>query len=414
MRREVKLGIFVTLCVGLVVAVVAGRAISNGSTPAREKLALASDNTSKPDTSGLPAATKPSAEAAKTAAQSPPSGRDALLDELVASIPDRNEKLAAPTVAARPAPARQTVSTAADTGLSEQAAAIADAMNRSGRIPSETPAKGTSAALPGVLAPVSLPDVQPDSARRGAASLPPTPGTAQKDVKPASAGDFFAELQAAAERHPHLKVMEAFMYRFHPQWIETRNLVADARLGELRSIQTFFSYYNVDPANVRNKPDIGGGGMLDIGCYCISLSRFLFNDEPRRVFGVVEYDPKFKIDRLASGILEFRAGASTFTCSTQLSAFQRVNVIGTAGRIEIEIPFNAPPKKRCTIWHQGESRLRQIRLARCNQYTIQGDLFSQAILNDTDVPTPLDDAVANMRVIDAVFESGRTGTWQTL
>ena len=222
------------------------------------------------------------------------------------------------------------------------------------------------------------------------------------------------QLQAAAERHPHLKVMEAFMYRFHPQWIETRNLVADGRLGELRSVQTFFSYYNVDPANVRNKPDIGGGGMLDIGCYCVSLSRFLFDDEPRRVFGAVEYDPKFKIDRLASGILEFRAGTSTFTCSTQLSAFQRVNVIGTAGRIKIEIPFNAPPKKRCTIWHQGESGLRRIRLARCNQYTIQGDLFSQAVLNDTDVPTPLDDAVANMRVIDAVFESGRTGTWQTL
>jgi predicted dehydrogenase len=222
------------------------------------------------------------------------------------------------------------------------------------------------------------------------------------------------ELRAAADRYPRLKVMEAFMYRFHPQWIETRNLVADGRLGELRSIQTFFSYYNIDPANVRNKPDLGGGGMLDIGCYCVSLSRFLFDDEPRRVFGVVEYDRKFKTDRLASGILEFEAGTSTFTCSTQLSAFQRVNVIGTAGRIEIEIPFNAPPRKRCRIWHQSTSRVRQIRLPKCDQYTIQGDLFSQAVLNDTDVPTPLDDAVANMRVIDAVFASGRTGTWQTL
>ncbi len=221
------------------------------------------------------------------------------------------------------------------------------------------------------------------------------------------------QLQASAERHPHLKVMEAFMYRFHPQWIETRNLVADGRLGELRSVQTFFSYYNVDPANVRNKPDIGGGGMLDIGCYCVSLSRFLFDDEPRRVFGVVEYDPKFKIDRLASGILEFRAGTSTFTCSTQLSAFQRVNVIGTAGRIEIEIPFNAPPNRRCRLWHQEQSKLREIRLARSNQYTVQGDLFSLAILNDTGVPTPLGDAVANMRAIDAVLESARTGEWQT-
>ena len=222
------------------------------------------------------------------------------------------------------------------------------------------------------------------------------------------------QLQAAAHRYPHLKVMEAFMYRFHPQWIETMKLAADGRLGDLRTIQTFFSYYNVDPANVRNKADIGGGAILDIGCYCISLSRFLFSDEPRRVFGVVEYDPKFKTDRLASGALEFKAGTSTFTCSTQLSPFQRVNVFGTAGRIEIEIPFNAPPGKRCRIWHQSESRLRQIRLARCDQYTVQGDLFSLAVLNDTDVPTPLADAVANMRVIDAVFASGRTSTWQTL
>ncbi len=221
-------------------------------------------------------------------------------------------------------------------------------------------------------------------------------------------------LVEAAAQHPHLKVMEAFMYRFHPQWLETKKLVVEGRIGWLRTIQSFFSYYNTDPANVRNQPDIGGGGMLDIGCYCISLSRFLFDAEPRRVFGIVEYDPDLKVDRLASGVLDFGGGTSTFTCSTQVSPYQRVHVFGTNGRVEIEIPFNAPPDKRCRIWHRDESELREIRLVKANQYTLQGDLFSRAVLENTDVPTPLTDAVANLRSIDALFESARSGTWQTL
>ena len=216
----------------------------------------------------------------------------------------------------------------------------------------------------------------------------------------------------AARRHPRLKVMEAFMYRHHPQWVKVRELVREGRIGQLRSIQSFFSYYNVDPANIRSKPEMGGGGLMDIGCYCISLSRFLFDAEPQRVFGIVEYDPTLKVDRLASGLLDFGVGTGTFTCSTQLTPYQRVNAFGTEGRVEIEIPFNAPPKKPCRMWHQRGSDVSEIRLRRCDQYTIQGDLFSEAVRNDTPVPTPLEDAVANMKVIEAVVAAGRSGTWQ--
>ncbi len=222
------------------------------------------------------------------------------------------------------------------------------------------------------------------------------------------------QLLGAARRYPKLKVMEAFMYRFHPQWVETKKIVAEGRIGPLRTIQSFFSYHNANPDDVRNKSELGGGGMLDIGCYCISLSRFLFGAEPNRVLGVAEYDPEFKIDRLASGILEFTPGTATFTCSTQLGACQRVQVCGETGRVELDVPFTPPPDKRTAIYRQNDSELVQIRLVKSNQYTLQGDLFSQAILSDTDVPTPLEDAVANMRVIDAVFESARTATWQTL
>src|SRR5690348_16930138 len=150
-------------------------------------------------------------------------------------------------------------------------------------------------------------------------------------------------LAAEARKHPRLKVMEAFMYRHHPQWRHARQAVLDGGIGELRTIQSLFSYYLDDPTNIRNKAAIGGGGLMDIGCYNISLSRFIFAAEPRRVLGVIERDPDFGTDRLTSGMLEFDRGTATFTCSTQLAPYQRVHICGTAGRIEIEIPFNAPP-----------------------------------------------------------------------
>lgn len=222
------------------------------------------------------------------------------------------------------------------------------------------------------------------------------------------------QLLAAAASRPELKVMEGFMYRHHPQWQRARQLVAEGSIGALRTIQSFFSYFNTDPANIRNQAGIGGGGLMDIGCYNISLSRFIFNAEPRRVCGLIEFDPQFQTDRLASGMLDFGDGTATFTCATQLTPYQRVNIFGAAGRVEIEIPFNAPPNQPCRLWHQAGATIEEIEFPTCDQYTLQGDLFSQAILNDTPVPTPLSDAVANMRVIEAMFESSRTGSWIVL
>lgn len=214
-----------------------------------------------------------------------------------------------------------------------------------------------------------------------------------------------------AETFPHLKVMEAFMYRHHPQWQRAKQLVDQGGIGELRTIQSFFSYFNNDPNNIRNQPDIGGGALMDIGCYNISLSRFLFGDEPRRVFGLIERDPTFGTDRISSGVLEFEQGTSTFTCGTQLVPYQRINAFGTTGRIEIEIPFNAPPDKPCRMWHQTSDGVEQIEFEVCDQYTLQGDLFAAAVLEDSAVPTPLSDAVANMKVIEAIEVSDHVGGW---
>ncbi|HVX14392.1 MAG TPA: Gfo/Idh/MocA family oxidoreductase [Pirellulales bacterium] len=220
------------------------------------------------------------------------------------------------------------------------------------------------------------------------------------------------KLVAAGLAHPRLKLMEAFMYRHHPQWVTARRLVDEGKIGRLRTVQALFSYFNRNPQDVRNQADIGGGGLMDIGCYPISVSRFLFAEEPRRVFAHVEYDPEFHTDRLASGIMEFAAGTGTFTCSTQIAPYQRVNIVGTEGRVEIEIPFNAPPDRPCRLWHQHSSGIDEITLDTRDQYTVQGELFSRAVLDDTPVPIPIEDAVANMRVIEAMVRSGRSGCWE--
>jgi predicted dehydrogenase len=215
----------------------------------------------------------------------------------------------------------------------------------------------------------------------------------------------------AGKRYPDQKLMEAFMYRHHPQWQRAKAMVAAGTIGQLRTIQSVFSYYLTDPNNVRNQADIGGGGLMDIGCYNISLSRFIFGSEPQRVCGMIEYDPTLKTDRLASGMLQFADGTATFTCSTQLTNYQRVNIYGTTGRIEIEIPFNAPPDKPCRLWVTVNGKTDEIVFGTVDQYTIQGELFSLAVINDTPVPTPIEDAVANMRVIDALVASQRGGGW---
>ena len=153
---------------------------------------------------------------------------------------------------------------------------------------------------------------------------------------------------------------------------------------------------------------------MDIGCYCISLSRFIFGAKPWRVCGIIEKDTNIKIDRLTSGILEFANGTSIFTCATQLVPYQRVNIFGTKRRIEIKIPFNAPPDRSCKVWYGDSTRVEEVTFEVCDQYTIQGDLFSRAVLEDREVPVPLEDAVANMQVIEALISSARSRSWVNL
>jgi predicted dehydrogenase len=221
-------------------------------------------------------------------------------------------------------------------------------------------------------------------------------------------------LVEAGKRHPALKVMEAFMYKFHPQWQKVRSLVQEGAIGELRTVATTFAYFLDDGANIRNMAAIGGGGLLDIGCYAISVPRLLFNSEPVRLVATLEFDPRFETDRLDSAILQFRQGTATFTCSTQLDSFQRVTVHGTSGSIEVEIPFNAPTDRPCKLFYRHGDELDEILIDTCDQYALQADAFAEAILWNQPVPVSLDDAVANMKVIEAAFTSAKSESWVTL
>ena len=212
-------------------------------------------------------------------------------------------------------------------------------------------------------------------------------------------------------------VAEAFMVRHHPQWTRAREIVRSGRLGEVRAIHTAFCYFNTDPANVRNQADIGGGGLLDIGCYAVATARYLFGAEPDRAMAIIDRDPVFGTDRMTGGMLGFSGGRQlTFVCATQLVPYQRVQVLGTRGRMEIEIPFNAPPGYACRILVDDGKDLKggsiQIETVDpCDQYTLQGDAISRVILGETALEFPLEDAILNRRVLDALVRSGETGAW---
>lgn len=228
-----------------------------------------------------------------------------------------------------------------------------------------------------------------------------------------------AEMLLAVRNRTGVQIGEAFMIRSAPQWLRLRELIDENRIGPIRSILGAFSYFNDDPTNIRNHISSGGGALLDIGCYLIHASRYAFAAEPTRVVALIDGDPAMRIDRLTSAILDFPGGQSIFTCSTQLVPYQRMQFFGTRGRIEIEIPFNSPPDRPTRLFLDEGGDLFGANLTTevfpaADQYTLQGDAFSQAVLEGRPVPVRVEDSVKNMRAIDAIFTSAQTGQWQPL
>jgi predicted dehydrogenase len=235
--------------------------------------------------------------------------------------------------------------------------------------------------------------------------------------KPLSLTVAEAESLLAVRRRTGVLIGEAFMIRCHPQWLRARALIDEGRIGALRAVTAVFSYFSNDPANIRNQVECGGGALYDIGCYCIHAARYAFGRQPTRVCGLIERDPAFGTDRLTSALLDFPGGHAIFTCSTQFVPYQRVQFFGTTGRIEIEIPFNAPPDRPTRIFVDDGSDISGGAIVTetfpvTDQYTLQGDAFSRAVLQGTPLPVSLEEGIANMAVIEAVFRSAQSGQWQ--
>lgn len=208
------------------------------------------------------------------------------------------------------------------------------------------------------------------------------------------------------------------MVRHHPQWLEARKIVESGQIGTLTTVQSIFSYFNADPNNVRNKKDIGGGGLLDIGCYCIVGPRFVTGKEPVRVVSLMDKDPKFGTDRLVSGMLDFGSGLqASFVCGTQSAAVQRVHILGSEGRIEILMPFNPVPENPAIIRVAGQKQpgfdeAREIKFPICNHYTLQGEAATAIFKGESPIDYPIEDSISNMQILDALARSAKTGSWE--
>jgi predicted dehydrogenase len=225
------------------------------------------------------------------------------------------------------------------------------------------------------------------------------------------------QLLALAER---VHIAEGFMVRFHPQWPQTREIVSSGQLGRVSHMHVAFSYNNIEPGNIRNIAAIGGGALYDIGCYAIVAARWFMNADPLRVIALIDTDAEFGTDRVTSAILDFGNGRMcTFQVSTQTVYHQRVHVYGTDGRLEITIPFNQPQDAPTTyLLHEGQSTdgldARQIVVPTADQYTLQGEAFSRRVRDEHPTTAPLRDAMVNMRIIDALFKSAQSGTFETV
>lgn len=216
-----------------------------------------------------------------------------------------------------------------------------------------------------------------------------------------------------------LKIEEAFMVRTHPQWVTTLNMIKEGTIGDVCSVEGHFSYNNQDLNNIRNIRETGGGGLMDIGCYLIFFSRLIFGEEPNRVVSLIDEHPTTKTDTLTSALIEFPTGHASFTCGTRMTPYQRIQIVGTRGRLEVQVPVNTPPDDVCKVFIDDGTDLmgrniKTLEFEPCDQYTVQGDLFSQAIRENKEPVLSLEESLKNMAVIEAIFRSAQTGQWEPM
>ncbi len=207
-------------------------------------------------------------------------------------------------------------------------------------------------------------------------------------------------------------LMEAFMYKYHPQWQKVRDIIRTNNLGKVQYINTSFSYNNPSASNIRNIKAFGGGGLRDIGCYAISVPRFILGKEPERVVGLLSNHPQFDTDMLTTAILDFGSARATFNVSTCANAFQKVDIVATAGRITVHLPFNAYNDVPARICVDSAIGSREILVDAVDQYGLMLTEFAGLVSRSELVSSGEDDAILNQKVLDAILRSSRSDAWE--
>jgi predicted dehydrogenase len=227
-----------------------------------------------------------------------------------------------------------------------------------------------------------------------------------------------SEIEPLIEIRDRKKVVisEAFMVTYHPQWIKVRDLIAQGAIGRLRHVQGAFSYYNVDPGNMRNQVSLGGGALPDIGVYPTVVTRFSTGKEPQRVQATIERDAKFGTDIYSSIRADFGDFELSFYLSTQLAARQTMAFHGDKGFIEVASPFNAGlyDHHRVELHNQNHSEAQIFRFPATNQYRLEVEAFARAASGENQRLFSLEESVLNQKLIDAIFRAGDTDGWEAV
>lgn len=222
-----------------------------------------------------------------------------------------------------------------------------------------------------------------------------------------------AEVIAARDRNK-VQICEAFMVVYHPQWIKVRDLVQQGAIGRLRHVQGAFSYFNVDPQNMRNRPELGGGALPDIGVYPTVSTRFVTAREPLRIRANVEFDKTFGTDSYSNIWADFGDFDLTFYVSTQMALRQFMVFHGDKGFIEVHAPFNAGlyEHHRVELHNSTHSEATVYRFPGAQQYKLEAEAFARAARGGQERVFTLEESVLNQKVIDAIFAAGKSGDWQ--
>jgi predicted dehydrogenase len=216
------------------------------------------------------------------------------------------------------------------------------------------------------------------------------------------------EMQAAADANGRV-LMEAFMYRFHPRTERLLERVRAGDVGEVRMVRSAFGFHLADRSDIRMRPDLGGGALMDVGCYCVNVSRTIAGVEPAEVQAFARWS-EGGVDEELVGTLRFGSGiVAHFDCSFTMPVRQFVEVAGTGGSLEAPWAFRPGPVETVIQERRGSAPEREEVVPPDDEYRRMVEHFGDAVLEDASLRYPASEGARNMAVIEALYRSAREG-----